>query len=716
MRRRILLLACVPALLAPCASYAQDISQAARALDKRDKDLLVQTRDLQTSPTRVLVRFKNDATEADRANARKSAAATKLRSFRSVPGLEVWDTNVGAANAIAGLKKNPHVAYAEYDAVVRTDAMPNDHMFSYVWALNDGDGYAIHAPEAWSLFTGDPNFVIADIDTGMQTDNVDLAANLYTNPKEIPGNGIDDDHNGYVDDVHGWDFINNDNDPSDDVNHGTHTAGTMGAVGNNTIGIAGVNWQCKIMPLKFIGPNGGYTSDAVAAIDYAVKMGVKLSNNSWGSSTYEQSLYDAINAAKSAGHLFVAAAGNSGMNADNSPSYPAAFNLDNIISVAAVDKTGALASFSNYGPTSVDIAAPGVDVWSTVPGNQILSLSGTSMAAPHVAGVAALLWGYKPSMTWLDVKNRILQKAVKSYALNGTSVTGGLLDAYATLTDAPLPPIVSILAPGASGKLSQAQVMVAAKACDGQDGDVCQNIIWRDSVVGQIAQGPVCFTNSLSTGSHTLTATVTDSRGLTASSTITVNVCSPGPTVSGSPAAKANYPEGSLINLSATANDPTDGSLTSQIVWNSTLQGNLGQGSTFSRCDLAPGTHVLTARATDSGQVIGGVPWIVTILPATTVPTAPSNASWSKVTVNGISYIKISWSDNSSNETSFDVEVSSMLNRKSWSAGVIGYTATGGSTSVLINPSAGYTYRFRVRAKNSLGASAWSNYTTSLKI
>jgi len=716
MRKRILLLACVHVLLAPGVANAQGMSDAARSLDKQDKDLLRQANNLQTSPTRVIVRFKSDAQEADKSNALKAASATKIRRFGLVPGLEVWHSNIGSAKAIEVLRHNSHVLYAEFDSVLRLNSLPNDHQLSSLWALNDGAGYNIHAPEAWNLFTGDPNFVIADIDTGMQIDNVDLAANVYTNPGEIPGNGIDDDANGFVDDVHGWDFLEDDNNPQDDVDHGTHTAGTMGAVGNNVLGIAGVNWQCKLMPLKFIGVNGGYSSDAIAAIQYACRMRVKLSNNSWGNTTYEQSIYDAINAAKNSGHLFVAAAGNGGVNTDNFPAYPASYNCDNIISVAAVDNNGSLASFSNFGASSVDIAAPGVNIWSTVPGNQLMSMDGTSMAAPHVTGVAALLWASNPSMTYSQVKTRILQKAVKAPKLIGTSTSEGLLDAYTTLTDSPLPPVLTIFQPNASGRLSQQQVVVVGRSLDGLDGDISNNIVWRDSIVGLIGQGPVCVTNALSIGSHQLTATVTDSRGLSTSATITVSVCSPGPVVTGSPINNVTFPEGATINLAASASDPSDGSLTNKIEWTSTLQGSLGIGASLSRCDLGPGNHVITAKATDAAAITAAQPWLVSVLPATFVPTAPTGAAWSKVISGKTVGFKISWTDASSNETSFEVEVSSQMTRKTWSAGEIAYFAPGGVNYVMFQPSGGYTYRYRVRARNSKGFSAWSSYTSALKV
>lgn len=715
---RTLWVACAIACLAPAFSLAQKgIAQTARTLDKRDKTLLERSVGMNQSPTRLIVRFKSDASDNDRANARSSVKGTLLHRSRLVQGLEVLDSDLGAPNAINALRHNPNVLYAEFDSVVRVDSVPNDHQYSLLWALNDNDGYNIHAPEAWGLYTGDPNFVIADIDTGMQLDNIDLAANLYTNPKEAAGNGLDDDGNGYVDDIHGWNFYDNNNDATDLNGHGTHTAGTMGAVGNNALGVTGVNWHCKIMPLKFIGPNGGYTSDAIRALEYAVSMGVKVSNNSWGNTTFEQSLTDAIAAAQTSGHLFVAAAGNTGANTDVSPQYPASYSNANIISVAAVDSTGALPWFTSYGPTSVDIAAPGVGIWSTVPGNNVASMDGTSMASPHVAGAAALLWGMNPTWTWSAVKSRILAKAVPCASLKGMCVSGGRLDLYATLTDAPLPPILRITSPGTAAMLSQPEVLLTAKATDGLDGVISRQILWSDSAAGQIAQGPACFVGNLSTGQHIITATVTNSRGMASSTTIAVQVCPPGPMVSGLPqTSNVSYPEGASISFTASANDPTYGSLTPQILWNSSLQGSLGQGGSITTASLAPGVHVITAQASNSAGVTAGQPTMLTITPATSVPIAPSGLGWSKYVSGTLTYIKVAWADTSNNETSFDVEVSTKTSTKSWSAGVIQYHALGDQTYVLTNPGAGYTYRFRVRAVNSMGPSAWSAYSASLKV
>ncbi len=275
--------------------------------------------------------------------------------------------------AVETYEASPDVEYAEPDYILKPSqtTSANDSDYPKLYGLNNtgqtgGTADAdVDAPEAWNATTGDTGTVVAVIDEGVDINHPDLKNNIWTNPSETAGNGIDDDKNGYVDDVNGWDFYNNDatvydRDPVSGAGdeHGTHVAGTIAAEGNNNLGVVGVNWKANIMPLKFLGPNGGYTSDAVEALNYAVNKGVKISNNSWGGGGFSQALYDAINRADTAGHLFVAAAGNDGVNNDTTAHYPSSYTSANIISVAATDSKDALASFSNYGSSSVDLAAP----------------------------------------------------------------------------------------------------------------------------------------------------------------------------------------------------------------------------------------------------------------------------------------------------------------------------------------------------------------------
>lgn len=310
------------------------------------------------------------------------------------------------------------VELAQLDYSVHLDQIPNDPGFQSLWGLGnvgqtggvmDAD---IDAPEAWDLTTGSGTIVVGIIDTGIDYRHPDLARNIWTNLDEIGGNGIDDDGNGYVDDVRGWDFHNNDNDPLDDNFHGTHVAGTVGAVGNNGLGIAGVAWNVKLMPLKFLGADGsGFTSDAIRALDYARVNGARIVNNSWGGGGYSQAFSDAIERYRQSGGIFVAAAGNSGSDNDSRPSFPASYPQDNVLTVAATNDRDQLASFSNYGFGSVDIAAPGVSILSTAPGGTYRVASGTSMAAPHVSGAAALVWSLHPEFDYAQVIRAIVESA-----------------------------------------------------------------------------------------------------------------------------------------------------------------------------------------------------------------------------------------------------------------------------------------------------------------
>ena len=338
------------------------------------------------------------------------------------------------------------VAYVEPDFVISPTALPNDPSFSTLWGLNNvgqSGGVAdvdIDAPEAWNTTTGSRSVVVAVIDTGIDYNHPDLASNIWRNPGEIAGDGIDNDRNGYVDDVRGWDFANNDADPFDDEGHGTHVAGTIGAVGNNGVGVVGVSWNVSLMALKFLGADGsGSTSGAVAAINYATRMrqsfgvNVVATNNSWGGGGFSSALRDAIAAGGSAGVLCVAAAGNESANNDATPSYPANYAGDAVISVAATDSSNRLATFSNYGVTTVDVAAPGVGIYSTVPGNGYASYSGTSMATPHVTGTVALLAAANPQATAAQIRTAILSTAVPLPALAGKVATGGLVNAAAAL-------------------------------------------------------------------------------------------------------------------------------------------------------------------------------------------------------------------------------------------------------------------------------------------
>ncbi|MDZ8053857.1 MAG: S8 family serine peptidase [Aulosira sp. ZfuVER01] len=314
---------------------------------------------------------------------------------------------------------------------VTPDWTPNDSSFNSLWGLKK-----INAPATWDYTTGSRSVIVAVIDTGVDITHPDLAANIWTNPGEIAGNGIDDDNNGYIDDIHGWDFGDNDNNPTDDhslAGHGTHVAGILGAVGNNNLGVIGVSPNVSIMPTKHFKSSDpdGYLWNILDGIKYAVKNGAKIINLSFGSSAFNQAQYDAIS--QYANVLFIAAAGNSNRNIDNEPHYPASYNLPNIITVAATDENDNLASFpngsaSNYGENSVDLAAPGLNIDSTFPNNQYASWSGTSMAVPYVSGAAALLLATNPNLSVLELRNALLSSVDKVSSLQGKINTGGRLN------------------------------------------------------------------------------------------------------------------------------------------------------------------------------------------------------------------------------------------------------------------------------------------------
>jgi hypothetical protein len=330
--------------------------------------------------------------------------------------------------------------HPDYDCspnyVMRTNAVPNDPGFSQTWGLGKAVQGAANAQDAWDLETGSSDIVVAVIDTGIDYDHPDLAANMWVNPGEIAGNNADDDGNGVIDDIYGYNAFSNNGNPDDGNGHGTHCAGTIGGRGNNSVGVPGVNWNVKLMALKFLGDNGsGSLAGAIQAINYMVMMknrgvNIRVSNNSWGGGGYSQALANAIQAAKNAGILFVAAAGNSANDNDSNPSYPANYDVDNVVSVAAIDSSGNLASFSNYGANTVDIGAPGVSVYSTYKNGSYASLSGTSMATPHVSGALALLYADEPTLTMSQAIARMRDSGVDMATLTGIVQSGRKLEIH----------------------------------------------------------------------------------------------------------------------------------------------------------------------------------------------------------------------------------------------------------------------------------------------
>ncbi|CAN5541814.1 hypothetical protein BH11PLA2_BH11PLA2_28090 [soil metagenome] len=351
------------------------------------------------------------------------------------------DLNAGvdAAEAVRYYYAQPDISDAAIDDVVVTEKTSNDPSLGTQWSLTKAA-----VTTAWNVTTGTGRTIVAVIDTGVDITHSDLAGNIWTNTREIPGNGRDDDGNGYIDDNHGYDFANNDNNPADDDGHGTHVAGIIGARGNNALGISGVNWSAQIMPLKFLKGDGtGYTSDAVRALNYAVANGARIVNMSWGGGAYNSALAAAIGQARTSGVIVVAAAGNNGNNSNVTPFYPASYssNTDNMVIVGASTSSDLPASYSNYGPTAVTLFAPGSNILSLKPGNQYVSLSGTSMATPFVSGALSLLWDAHPTWNASQILAKLRTSVDSLAAFNGLSQTNGRIN-VAKLLDATTSPTV----------------------------------------------------------------------------------------------------------------------------------------------------------------------------------------------------------------------------------------------------------------------------------
>jgi subtilisin family serine protease len=406
-------------------------------------------------PTRLLAKYARGTTPQAAARTLQQHGMKIHKHVPLVPGLVVLDSDpaqgVPPKNETAqkelnarmkALRDSAFFEYVEPDYVVKGSLVPSDSAFNdgTLWGLS-----SIDAERAWDITTGSTNVIVAVIDTGVRYTHQELAAQMWRNPGEIPDNGIDDDGDGYVDNVYGINAITGSGNPVDDHFHGTHVAGTIGAAANDGGPQVGVAWQVQLMACKFLNEQGyGNTSDAIECINFAVSKGARVLNNSWGAYDYSQALFDAIAATRNAGVLFVAAAGNGGADLvgddnDQIPTYPASYELDNIVSVAALDNNDALAWFSNYGRTSVHIGAPGVHIYScgAASDDDYRYLDGTSMATPHVSGVAALILARYPEITVAGLKQRLLNTTVPLPALSGRCTSGGRVNAYNALTATP---------------------------------------------------------------------------------------------------------------------------------------------------------------------------------------------------------------------------------------------------------------------------------------
>ncbi len=412
---------------------------------------------------RLLVRYK-DATSANKREVSHfSVGAYVVQSFDVPRNLDVVEVAKGISLDAAQefYREDPHVLYVEPDYPVHAlleppptnptppeDDPPSDTIdprYSEQWGLNnDGQNGGtpdadINAPEMWANITGDRNVVVAVIDTGFNYNHPDLRNNVWTNPGEIPGNGIDDDGNGVVDDVHGFNAIDNTGDPMDDHGHGSHCAGVIGAEGENYYGGRGVMQEATIIGCKFLSANGGgTTSGAVACLDYLRNLKTRsenpvdilLSCNSWGGGPASEALQDAIQAHQDLGILFIAAASNDGQDNDVVETYPADYQLANIVAVAATDSNDDKAWFSNYGKRTVHVGAPGVGILSTVLGNDYEEMDGTSMATPFVAGLAGMIKASNPDLNFMQIKNLLMAGGDPVPSLEGRTISGRRIRAW----------------------------------------------------------------------------------------------------------------------------------------------------------------------------------------------------------------------------------------------------------------------------------------------
>jgi len=453
----IVLVSCTKQINEPTASatpqtkelVATDIDQAAPP----------QTPHKQYVPNELLVKFVAGSISTVRSNAlarvsgafKEKVLTRAMQAIGDKEGFFVVHTPLAVLDAVSKLHGISGIVYAEPNYIYTHDGTSTDTYFhsGSLWGMY-GDAstpknqYGSQAAEAWGHgHTGSKSVYVGVIDEGVQYTHPDLSGQVWTNPYDKM-DGIDNDGNGYIDDVHGWDFVNNNKSVYDGGttgsldNHGTHVSGTIGAKSNGT-GVVGINWNITIIPCKFLGRDGGTTEDAVRAVDYLTDLkarhGLRIvaSNNSWGGGDYSQSLYDAIQRAGSKNILFVAAAGNGGDdgigdNIDIAPSYPASYTNSNVIAVAAITSSGAKASYSNYGAAAVDIGAPGSGIWSTTAFNSYSSYSGTSMATPHVTGAAALYAATHTTASAATIKSAILSSAIPTASLKGKCVTGGRLN------------------------------------------------------------------------------------------------------------------------------------------------------------------------------------------------------------------------------------------------------------------------------------------------
>ena len=508
-------------------------------------------------PGELIVGFQDRVSARGQRRALTKALVSSKQRFGGIDAALVAVPREQLAETVAQLRADPRVRYVERNYRIRAadHASPNDPSFHQQWSL-DNFGQTVNgapgtpdvdidAEEAWTASHGSADVVVGILDTGLDLTHPDLAANVWANSGEncaaCRTDGLDNDGNGYVDDWRGWDFVSNDNNPNDDNGHGTHVASIIGAVGNNGVGVAGITWDVELMPLKFLNANGsGTTADAIEALLYATANGADVTNNSWADAPFSQAMLDAINQADAAGSLFVAAAGNDGLDRDTYTDYPTAYDAPNIVVTAATDSNDLRAWFSGYGAESVDLGAPGVNVYSTWRLGTYKFASGTSMATPHVAGAAALAKAAFPGATDVGLKALLLRTADPNASLAGRTTTGGRLNANAAVTCSDTP-FVWIDAPGAGFAVSSGrpvELRAIATRCADPAG-VSVTATANGTPIELTARGDGLYTATFTpaeAGALTLTvsATVgalTDSRSVSGSSLRAYTISPGGPPV-----------------------------------------------------------------------------------------------------------------------------------------------------------------------------------------
>lgn len=459
------LVACGAISIALLTSCVKDVNETNQPSDASTEQMFRSQSTAAYVPNEVLVKFKESTSQTGKRSIlakidgtiEEQVVTDAMKTTGDNEGFYLVKSSMETKQAIGQLMKNPEVAYAEPNWIYTYGAATNDTYVANgnLWGMygastSPANQYGSNAAAAWGAGkTGSKSVYVGIIDEGAMYNHEDLNGNFWTNPYDQV-DGVDNDGNGYADDVRGWDFASNDNttfDGSSD-DHGTHVSGTIGGIGNNGKGVAGVNFAVTLISAKFLGRNGGTTANAIKAVDYITDLktrhglNIVATNNSWGGGGFSQALQDAIERANQADILFVAAAGNGGSdgvgdNNDATANYPSNYPNSNIIAVAAITSSGGLASFSNYGATQVDIGAPGSGIYSTVPtksgGSGYSSYSGTSMATPHVTGACALYASTHAGATAAQIKNAILSSAVPTASLNGKCTTNGRLDANAAL-------------------------------------------------------------------------------------------------------------------------------------------------------------------------------------------------------------------------------------------------------------------------------------------